>query len=156
MFSLGIGAGSLLCAVLLRNVASPRLAVAALLGISLFTWDFATNCAEAQGLTTVAALLGSLWGWRILLDLVLLAACGGLYSVPLYAEIQRRAQPDWRARMVSANNVMNAAFMVAGAVIAAVLAAAGVAAPRILTLMAAVNLIAAFGAWRWLRAAPAQ
>jgi acyl-[acyl-carrier-protein]-phospholipid O-acyltransferase / long-chain-fatty-acid--[acyl-carrier-protein] ligase len=154
MFSLGIGAGSLLCALLLRNAASPRLAVAALLGISLFTWDFATNCAEAQGLTTVAAVLGSAWGWRILLDLILLSACGGLYSVPLYAEIQRRARPDWRARMVSANNVLNAAFMVAGAVIAAVLAAAGVPAPRILTLMALVNLIAAFGAWRWLRPDP--
>jgi MFS family permease len=154
MFSLGIGAGSLLCVALLRNQASPRLAVAALLGISLFTWDFATNCSEARGLTSVAAILVSAWGWRILLDLVLLAACGGFYSVPLYAEIQRRAAPDWRARMVAANNVLNAAFMVAGAVIAAGLAAAGVAAPQILTLTAAVNLLAVFAAWRWLRADP--
>jgi MFS family permease len=154
MFSLGIGAGSLLCVVLLRNTVTPRFAVAALLGISLFTWDFATTCATAQGLVSVAAVVASLTGWRILLDLVLLSACGGFFSVPLYAEIQRRARPDWRARTVAANNVLNAAFMVAGAVVAAGLAAAGLAAPHILMVTALVNLLAALAAWRWLRPVP--
>jgi hypothetical protein len=74
--------------------------------------------------------------------------------VPLYAEIQRRARPDWRARTVAANNVLNAAFMVAGAVVAAALAAAGVAAPHILMLTALINLPAAFAAWLWLRPVP--
>ena len=154
MFSLGIGAGSLLCVALLRNRASPRLAVVALLGISLFTWDFAATCSNAQGLVSVSAVVASPTGWRILLDLVLLSACGGFFSVPLYAEIQRRARPDWRARTVAANNVLNAAFMVAGAVVAAVLAAAGVAAPHILMLTALINLPAAFAAWLWLRPVP--
>jgi acyl-[acyl-carrier-protein]-phospholipid O-acyltransferase/long-chain-fatty-acid--[acyl-carrier-protein] ligase len=154
MFSLGIGAGSLLCAVMLRNEASPRLAVAALLGISLFTWDFAVTCSNATGLMSVSAVVASPLGWRILLNLFLLAACGGFYSVPLYAEIQRRARPDWRARMVAANNVLNAAFMVAGAVIAAGLAAAGATAPHILMLTALVNLLAVLGAWLWLRPVP--
>jgi acyl-[acyl-carrier-protein]-phospholipid O-acyltransferase/long-chain-fatty-acid--[acyl-carrier-protein] ligase len=154
MFSLGIGAGSLLCAVPLRNAASPRLAVLALFGISLFTWDFAATCSNAQGLVSVSAVVASFTGWRILLDLVLLSACGGFFSVPLYAEIQRRARPDWRARTVAANNVLNAAFMVAGAVIAAGLAAVGVSAPDILMLTALVNLLAVFAAWRWLRPVP--
>lgn len=154
MFSLGIGTGSLLCAVPLRNAASPRLAVVALLGISVFTWDFAMTCSNAQGLVSVSAIIASLAGWRILLDLVLLAACGGFFSVPLYAEIQRRARPDWRARMVAANNVLNAAFMVAGAVIAAGLAAAGATAPHILMLTALVNLLAVVGAWLWLPPVP--
>jgi acyl-[acyl-carrier-protein]-phospholipid O-acyltransferase/long-chain-fatty-acid--[acyl-carrier-protein] ligase len=154
MFSLGIGTGSLLCAVPLRNAASPRLAVVALLGISLFTWDFAMTCSNAQGLVSVSAIIASFAGWRILLDLVLLAACGGFFSVPLYAEIQRRARPDWRARTVAANNVLNAAFMVAGAVIAAGLAAVGVSAPHILMLTALVNLSAVFAAWCWLRPVP--
>jgi acyl-[acyl-carrier-protein]-phospholipid O-acyltransferase/long-chain-fatty-acid--[acyl-carrier-protein] ligase len=154
MFSLGIGAGSLLCAVPLRSAASPRLAIVALLGISVFTWDFATTCSSAQGLVSVSAVVASPTGWRILLDLVLLSACGGFFSVPLYAEIQRRARPDRRARTVAANNVLNAAFMVAGAVIAAGLAAAGVSAPHILMLTALVNLLAVFAAWRWLRPEP--
>ena len=151
MFSLGIGAGSLLCVVLLRNAPAGRLAVVALLGISLFTWDFAVACSGAHGLVSVSAVAASPTGWRILLDLVLLSACGGFFSVPLYAEIQRRARPDWRARTVAANNVLNAAFMVVGAVVAAGLAAAGLAAPDILMVTAVVNLVAVCAAWRWLR-----
>ena len=142
VFSLGIGIGSLLPARILRGKASPRHAPWALLGISLFTWDFAWSCGTAQGLTSVPAIVGSPNGWRILIDLLLLSACGGFYSVPLYALVQQRAAPAWRARMVAANNVTNAAFMVAGAAIAAGLAAFGVSAPRILGMTAFVNLVA--------------
>jgi hypothetical protein len=155
MFSLGIGTGSLLCARLLRSTASRYHAVVALLGISLFTWDFAEACAGAQGLVSPAAIVAAPIGWRILLDLVLLSACGGFYSVPLYARIQLLARPDRRARMVAANNVVNAVFMVAGAVVAAGLAAKGMAAPHILILTAVINLLAVLGAWRWLRPDPA-
>jgi acyl-[acyl-carrier-protein]-phospholipid O-acyltransferase / long-chain-fatty-acid--[acyl-carrier-protein] ligase len=154
MFSLGVGIGSLVCARLPPHMASPYHAVLALLGISLFTWDFATSCLGAQGLVSVSAVVASPLGWRILLDLLLLSACGGFYSVPLYAAMQRHARPDWRARTVAANNVLNAAFMVAGAIIAAGLAAAGVAATEILTVTALVNLLAALAVWRWLRGSP--
>jgi acyl-[acyl-carrier-protein]-phospholipid O-acyltransferase/long-chain-fatty-acid--[acyl-carrier-protein] ligase len=157
-FSLGVGVGSLLCARVQHGEASARHAPLALLGISVFTWDFAASCADAHGLVSVSAVIGSMHGWRILLDLVLLSACGGFYSVPLYALIQQRAEPAWRARMVAASNVLNAAFMVGGAVVAAGLAAAGVGAPRILAATALVNLVAALwsiqllpsSALRWL------
>jgi acyl-[acyl-carrier-protein]-phospholipid O-acyltransferase / long-chain-fatty-acid--[acyl-carrier-protein] ligase len=142
LFSLGIGVGSLLCARVLHGRPSTHYAPLALIGISLFTWDFAMSCAGAEGLTTVARITGSPHGWRIMLDLVLLSMCGGFYSVPLYTLIQQRAEPERRARMIAANNVVNAAFMVAGAVIAAGLAAAGFAATRILAVTALVNLIA--------------
>ena len=150
MFSFGIGAGSLLCARVLKGEASARYVPFALFGISLFAWDFAVAGSGARGLVSVSAVLASPVGWRMLLDLVLLSACGGLYSVPLYALIQQRAMPAWRARMVAASNVMNAAFMVAGAVVAAGLAAAGATAPRILIVMAAVNLLAVAWSVRFL------
>jgi acyl-[acyl-carrier-protein]-phospholipid O-acyltransferase/long-chain-fatty-acid--[acyl-carrier-protein] ligase len=143
VFSLGIGVGSLLCARVQHGEISARHAPLALLGISLFTWDFAAGCTAAHGLVSVSAFIGSMHGWRILLDLVLLSACGGFYSVPLYALIQQRAEPAWRARMVAANNVLNAAFMVVGAAVAAGLATAGADAPRILAATALVNLVAA-------------
>lgn len=139
MFSLGIGVGSLLCARVLRGHASTRYVPVALVGISIFTWDFAAACAGARGPTP-----------RMLLDLVLLAACGGFYSVPLYTLIQERAEPEWRARMVAANNVMNAAFMVAGAAVAAGLAALGIAATRILAVTALVNLAAVIWSLRFV------
>lgn len=147
-FSFGIGIGSLACARILRGEANTRFVPLALLGISLFTWDFAARCADAAGLSSVAAIVGSLHGWRILLDLVLLAACGGFYSVPLYTLLQRLAAPERRARVIAANNTMNAAFMVAGAGIAAGLAAAGFAATHILISAAAVNLVAVLWARR--------
>ncbi|MBX5473260.1 MAG: AMP-binding protein, partial [Acetobacteraceae bacterium] len=152
-FSLGVGIGSLASAWILHGKASARDAPLALLGISFFAWDFAARALQARGLTSVAAILGSADGWRILLDLVLLAACGGFYSVPLYTLLQERAEPAWRARVMAANNVLNAAFMVGGAVIAAGLSAGGVAAPRLLMLTALVNLLAVLWSIRLVPAA---
>ena len=150
LFSFGIGVGSLLCARVLHGRPSTHYVPLALIGISLFTWDFAMSCAGAEGLTTVAAIIGSPHGWRIMLDLVLLSMCGGFYSVPLYTLIQQRAEPERRARMIAANNVVNAAFMVTGAVVAAGLAAAGIAATRILAVTALVNLVAVLWSLRFV------
>ena len=145
VFSVGIGVGSLLCAALLKGNISARHVPLAALGISLFTWDFAASCGAAHGLVSVAEFVAAPAGWRMLVDLLLLATCGGLYSVPLYALIQEHAAPEFRARAIGANNIMNAGFMVAGAGVAAVLAWAAVPAPRILAVAALCNLAAA--AW---------
>ena len=80
----------------------------------------------------------------MIVDLFLLAACGGVFSVPLYAIIQDAAAPSERSRMIAANNIMNALFMVAGAAAAAALAAAGVCARRrVLHVAAVANLLVA-------------
>ena len=143
-FTVGVGLGSIGCALLLRGTVSARHVPLAAIGISVFTFDFALACESADGLTSVAAFLAAPAGWRMLADLLLLAACGGLYSVPLYALVQERAEPAFRARTIGANNVMNAAFMVAGAGVAATLAALAVPAPRILAVLAVINLGAVF------------
>lgn len=96
-------------------------------------------------MTSIAAVLSHLAGWRLLADLFLLAFCGGVFSVPLYAIVQERAAPNERARMIAANNVLNAAFMVAGSAVAAGLAAWGMGAPAMLRLLAALNLPVAVG-----------
>src|ERR1019366_9251953 len=79
VFSVGIGVGSLLCAAMLKGEVSARYVPLAALGISLFTWDFAASCAGAHGLVSVSAFLAAPAGWRMLIDLLLLASCGGLY-----------------------------------------------------------------------------
>jgi acyl-[acyl-carrier-protein]-phospholipid O-acyltransferase/long-chain-fatty-acid--[acyl-carrier-protein] ligase len=154
VFSLGIGIGSLLCARLLHGEVSGRYVPLALIGISLFTWDFSASCEHARGLISASAIIGTPQGWRILLDLGLLSTCGGFYSVPLYTMIQQRADPAWRARMVAANNVVNAAFMVGGAVVAAVLAAVRTSAIGILLAMALVNVAAVVWSLRFLPTSP--
>jgi len=145
LFALGVGSGSLACARLLRDQVSPRLVPFAILGISLFTADFALTCDQGgvAGLHSVSALLAAPIGWRIMGELFLLAFCGGLYSVPLYAILQEDSPPECRARMVGCNNVLNALFMVAGAGGAAALAAIHWTAPAILLLTATLNLMVA-------------
>ena len=152
-FTAGVGVGSVLCPILLRGEVSARHVAWATLGISLFTWDFAASCeaAGAAGVTSIRAVLASLAGWRMLGDLFALAFCGGVFSVPLYALVQARAAPDERARMIAANNVLNAGFMVAGSAVAGALAVWGMGAPAILRLLAELNVpvAVAFAVGRW-------
>jgi acyl-[acyl-carrier-protein]-phospholipid O-acyltransferase / long-chain-fatty-acid--[acyl-carrier-protein] ligase len=143
VFAIGVGIGSIGCARLLHGQVSARFTPFAAVGISLFCWDFASAAMAAQGLASAGAVLGDPAGWRMLLDLTVLAACGGVYSVPLYAMIQEAAKPAQRSRMIAANNIMNALFMVAGSAAAAGLAASGLDAPAVLRIAAAANLVAA-------------
>ena len=76
----------------------------------------------------------------MLVDLLLLAVCGGLYSVPLYAIVQEKSEPSHRARMIAANNVVNALMMVLGAGFVGGCSAAGVPAARVLQIAAVMNL----------------
>jgi acyl-[acyl-carrier-protein]-phospholipid O-acyltransferase/long-chain-fatty-acid--[acyl-carrier-protein] ligase len=142
-FAVGIGAGSMLCSKLLRGQVSPRLVPFAALGISVFLWDFGHAVTHAHGLVTVDGVLHSVAGWRMLIDLGLLAVCGGLYSVPLYAIMQERSAPSHLARMVAANNVINAAGMASAAGVTAILALLGVAPVSILLIGAVANLAVA-------------
>jgi len=144
VFAVGVGAGSLVSSVLLEGEVSPRHVPFAALGMSVFLWDFAAACTAAEGIASVSDVLGSLAGWRILVDLALLSACGGIFSVPLYAILQDGAPETGRARMIAANNVVNAVFMVAGAGVAAGLAALGLAPATVLMAAAVANLAVAF------------
>ncbi len=149
-FSIGVGAGSIGAARLLKGEVTPWPAPFAALGLALFLGDFSLAVGHAHGLATVGAMLGSLAGWRVLVDLVLLAACGGVYSVPLYAVLQDRSAPDERARMVAANNVVNAVAIVAGAGVAALLAMAGWGPAAVLGAFAAGNVVVAIWIMRIL------
>jgi acyl-[acyl-carrier-protein]-phospholipid O-acyltransferase / long-chain-fatty-acid--[acyl-carrier-protein] ligase len=145
MFAVGIGVGSMLCARLLHGEVSARLVPFAAFGITLFTWDFGAAVIAGGGLhlTTVGAVLHSPTGWRMLIDLLLLSTCGGLYSVPLYAIVQEQSEPSHRARTVAANNIMNAVMMVLGAGFVAAFSASGVSAPRVLQIAAVANFAVA-------------
>ena len=142
-FSAGVGAGSVACARLLRGEVSPKLVPFAALGLTLFLGDFGLAVSVAPPLPTIGAMLQSVAGWRMLLDLLLLAACGGLYSVPLYAMMQDHSPPGEQARMIAANNIVNAVAIILGAAITAGLAVAGVAPWAVLVLAAAANLLVA-------------
>jgi 1-acyl-sn-glycerol-3-phosphate acyltransferase len=78
-----------------------------------------------------------------MLDLGLLALSAGIYSVPMYALIQMRSQPTHRARIIAANNILNALFMIASAVLAGALLAAGCSIPQVFLITGIANAIVA-------------
>jgi hypothetical protein len=151
VFALGVGFGSMQSARLLHGRVSARIVPFAGIGISVFCWDYASAAASAGSIPTALSAISTVSGWRIIFDLFLLATCGGVFSVPLYAIIQDRAAPTERARMLAANNIMNALFMVAGAAATAGAAAIGWKAPQFLHAAAAVNLLVAVWILRILR-----
>jgi MFS family permease len=144
-FAIGVGGGSLLSARLLHGDVSARHVPYAALGMTIFCFDLGHGSLTGAHLPDVAAVLASPQGWRVLVDLTALAACGGLFSVPLNAIMQDAAPVQSRARTVAANNVMNAAFMIASAGVVAATAAAGLSAPAALEWLAGVNLLVAAG-----------
>lgn len=134
LFTVGIGIGSLASDRLtggrieLGHVAPASLAMTGLLV------DLGLAIAGAPGDGHVP--------FRVGLDLTLLGLAGGLFIVPLYALMQERAEAKERARIVAANNVLNALFMVGAALFAIALRAAGLSLPSLLLATAALSLVA--------------
>lgn len=145
-FSLGIGTGSLLCERLSKRRVEIGLVPLGSIGISVFALDLfwaSQGVAPAGRLVGIAEFLGHARHWRILADLFLLAMFGGFYSVPLYALIQSRCQSTHRARIIAANNILNAFFMIVSALMAIGLTSLGVSIPGIFAVTALLNVIVA-------------
>ena len=87
------------------------------------------------------ALLGMSQAWWILLSIVGLGVFGGFYIVPLYALIQARTAEDQRARVIAANNILNALFMVVSAVLTIVLLGlAELSIPQLFLVVSLLNI----------------
>ena len=140
LFTVGIGAGSMLCDHLSHHTIRPSLIAVGAVGMALFGIDFGLT---AQHFQTADSLYSNLSFWHILIDLTLIGVFGGLYSVPLYAVMQSRSDPEFRSRIIAANNILNALFMVTGAVITIALLNQGWDIPDIfLTIAFAMALVA--------------
>lgn len=146
VFSIGIGVGSLLCEVLSRRHVEIGLVPLGAIGMSVFALDLYF---ASRGLPVPAAAL-TLSGfvqqaahWRVMADLALLSLFAGLYSVPMYALIQMRAQPTHRARIIAANNILNALFMIVSAVAVGALLKAGFTIPEVFLVTALLNAVVA-------------
>ncbi len=144
MFSLGIGVGSLLCEKLSRQQVEIGLVPIGAIGMTLFSVElyFASRGLSAKpDLMGMAAFFSHSAHWRVLADLGLLALFTGLYSVPMYALIQLRSQPTHRARIIAANNILNALFMIASSLLAGVLLGqAGFSIPELFLAVGLANL----------------
>jgi acyl-[acyl-carrier-protein]-phospholipid O-acyltransferase / long-chain-fatty-acid--[acyl-carrier-protein] ligase len=155
VFSVAVAVGSWLAAWLAagRIVILPTLFGAVLLGV--FSLDLAWAAADfvapvaPLAIGTFFATPGSI---RIVIDLACLAIGGGLFVVPTFAAVQAWAHPDRRARVVAGVNVLNAAFMVVGALTQGVLQGVGLTVPMLLLLIGVANLAVAVAIGRTMPA----
>jgi len=140
IFSVGIGAGSLLCEKLSGQKIEPGLVPLGSIGLTVFALDLwlASPHAGALGLN-VTQFLSAPNSWRVLFDLTMIGIFGGFYCVPLYALMQTRSEASHRSRVIAANNILNAAFMVAAALLAIALLSCGATVPQIFLLTAVIN-----------------
>ncbi len=146
-FSVGVGAGSLMCERLSGRRLEIGLVPLGSLGLTVFGIDlfFSTPAHPGAVLVGPAALLAAWPGWHVILDMALIGVFGGLYSVPLYALMQRGAPPEIVSRVMSANSFWNAVFMVVAAGFGAVMLAVGATIPQLILVAAILNFaVAAF------------
>ena len=146
VFSIGIGTGSLLCEVLSRRHVEIGLVPLGAIGMSVFAIDlyFASSSLPPADVMGLGAFVAQPQHWRVMADLALLSLFAGLYSVPMYALIQMRSQPTHRARIIAANNILNALFMIASSLIAGAMLAAGFSVPQIFLFTGLANAVVAF------------
>jgi hypothetical protein len=144
VFSIGIGTGSLLCERLSGRKVEIGLVPFGSIGMTVFAVDlWLTSGSMAPSgpseLAGLGAFLADHAHWRVMADLFLLAMFSGFYSVPLYALIQSRCEPSHRARIIAANNILNALFMVVASVMAAALLQAGLSLPQLYLVVGVLN-----------------
>ncbi len=146
-FSIGVGVGSVLCARAMRGEISARYVPLAAIVMAALSFDlaFASMAPSSQAAEPVgiAAFLSSGAGLRVFADLLGVAVAGGFFVVPLYAIVQSRSEEAARARIVAANNIVNAALMTVAAAATAVLLAAGFSIPHVFLVLAALTVVAA-------------
>ena len=147
VFSVGIGIGSYGCTKLLKGVISAKYVPLSAFALSAFITDLyfvSVNLSPPPDvLITVRDFLSSPRNLRLLFDLVGISICGGLYTVPLYAILQNDSDPTKRSRIIAANNLLNALFMVFGAVVATAMLALDYTIPEVFLLLAIVNCVIA-------------
>ena len=146
VFSIGIGIGALLCELMSRRHVEIGLVPLGAIVMSVFAIDlyFASRGLPASSIMGVGSFIVQPAHWRVMMDLALLSLFAGLYSVPMYALIQLRSQPTHRARIIAANNILNALFMIVSSILAGALLGANFTIPQIFLFTGLVNAVVAF------------
>ena len=126
VFSLSIAVGSLLCEKLSRSRIELGIVPFGAILITLFLYLLSQEpaisqyIAPSENLLTLKQVLNT---GDMVWHFVWMAGIGiasGFYTVPLYALIQQRTEEASRSRVIAANNVLNALFMVGSAILSIV------------------------------------
>lgn len=157
-FSVGIGVGSLLCRRIGGSEVNIKMVPIGAIGLTLFAFYLALSLAfvpERTGaMMNVADMFnhGAIY-YHVMLAVTLLGISGGFYIVPLYAMMQAYSPRSHRARVVAANNILNAVFMVSSAIFSIIILSVLKIDIKILFSITAV-LSAGFTLWLLYRLKP--
>jgi len=144
LFSVGVGAGATFCNKLLKGRVSGEYLSCSLIGMSLFIVMLYIFSAAAPAGGELISALQFIRGPRaagIVFAMFMIAACGGLYSVPMYAMMQRMTPESHMARVIASLNIIDSLGMVAAAMLTALMISAGVSISGIFLSMAFLNLL---------------
>ena len=141
--TISIALGSVTCEWLSGRRIEIGLVPVGAFGVSIFGIDFffaveSITATETRGLVEFLSAGGSL---RVLIDMAFIGFFLGLYVVPLKTLIQARTPLDRRARVIAANNVINALCIVLGSALSIIwLTVLNFSIPTLLLLMVLINM----------------
>lgn len=154
IFSIGVGVGSFWCNKLFEDEITTKYLFIAAIGISLcgidlfFTSSSIAIESDPSELGNILVFLSKVNSWRIIVDLFLLSAISGLYVVPLFAVMQYFSSPSYRSRVIAANNILNAIFMVVSTLFLSVLFLIKCSVPTIILIISLMNILVAIYIYR--------
>ena len=145
VFSVGVGAGSLLCERLSGHKVEIGLVPFGAIGLSVFGIDlyFASTGFGGTAAVDIAGLFRQPGALRILADILMIGVFGGFYIVPLFALIQTRCDPKHLSRTIGGMNILNALFMIAAAGMAMLMLGQGFTIPEMFLATALLNALVA-------------
>ena len=143
VFSLGIAIGSLLCESLSRRRIELGIVPFGSIGLTLFgvLLYFSVPDTITVSSLSIPDFLSTFYGYSVMFNLFMIGIFGGFYTVPLYALIQKRTEKEYMSRIIAANNMLNAFFMVINAGIVIGLFAIGLNIPEIFLTMSIFSAI---------------
>lgn len=144
VFSVGIALGSMLCERMSGHKVEIGLVPFGSIGLTVFgilLWWFSGGFPQAAVAHDWLEVLNYGQAWWILGSILGIGLFGGFYIVPLYALIQSRTVVQERARVIAANNILNALFMVASAIVSILfLSVAELSIPQLFLTISLMNI----------------
>jgi MFS family permease len=146
LFSVGVAIGSMVCSKLSKETLELGLVPIGALGLSLFPVDIfiigkPAFVPVAGEFLTLSQFINNPMAWRIVFDLTMISLFSGFYIVPLYTLIQERSRSEIRSRIIAANNILNALFMVVASILLMLGFSKGVTEPQMFMALSAVNVV---------------
>ena len=144
IFSIGVAIGSIVCEKFSHERVELGLVPFGSIGLCWFVlhlYLIGTPYQADGALLGVSEFLQQPGTYWILFDLTGVSIMSGFFIVPLYTFIQIRSDRQTRSRVIAANNILNALFMVVAALVLMVLFAKGLSSVDVFLVLFGLNFL---------------